>query len=1633
MVAAPDPSTYLPGQLLVKYAVSPAGVAAKARAHPAGTRVKAVLPTLGWQVLELPPGTEVSQALDYYRGQPGVAYAEPNYRIRLFATPNDPRRAQLWGLDKIGAPVAWDQTTGSSEVVVAMLDTGLDYTHADLAANVWTNPGEIAGNGLDDDQNGYTDDLHGLNTLDQTGNVQDDVGHGTHVAGTIGALGNNALGVVGINWRVKLLSVKIFSADDSSGTAGAVQGYEYLIALKQKGVNIRVANNSWGGMVPSRALAEAMRAAEAVGILSVCAAGNDNHDTDARPEYPAGNDGESFLSVAASTRDDELASFSNYGARTVHLAAPGEAILSTYRGAGHYQQMSGTSMACPHVSGAAALLLAQSNSLTPTALKALLLATVDPLPRGADRLISGGRLNVGRAMARLMAGPLPSLAPVTNGPAQSWPQLSALSRTAAGRWGNDASYTPSISADGAFVAFVSTATNLVPGTAGSRALVYLLERATGVITLVSRASGGGLPSADCSEVRLSGDGRCVVFSSAAANLVANDNNSSSDVFLYDRVSGQTELISVTGTSSGNAASDSPAVSADGRYVVFASDASNLVTGDNNGYRDIFLRDRQTHATTRVSVSAGGVQADYTSDLPSLSSDGRYITYLSGADNLVADTYYPAYHLYLRDRTTGATERLSKTSASAPGNNNCGASSLSADGRFVAFESRASNLVTGDTNKMQDIFLWDRVSRVLQRVSLANQGFQADQDCWSPWITDDGRHVYFFSQSGLFSPEDDNTLYSLFAYDRLGAKLSQLSYNQAGQLALDYSFSPTASADGQFVAFDSWAWNLVPGDGNGTRDALLLDLGTARPDLMVYQTGDTNLTGIGLRGTNLVQRRQASLTNGAAVFLVRLDNDGPSNEVFLVRANPAPAGWSAQFFFGSTNLTTALTGAGWTATLAPGSNLVLRLETASTGAALGEAWAEWFITAAGTRSNAATDAVRAVVTRTPSPPSGQVVSRTASGRLGDDSSEYANLSGDGRFVTFTSGSVGLSRRDYNLQDDVFLLDRQTGVLECVTKLANGTNANGRSYYSKISRDGRYVVYQSSATNLVAGDTNDREDVFLFDRQTRATTRVSVGAGGAQSARDSGWASLSAEGRYLAFESLADTWVAGDTNGTWDVFLRDTVNGTVQCLSLAGSQTANDESHLAAMSSDGSLVVLDSLASNLAPNDTNGVTDLFLWQRGVSGLRLLSRTANGSAASDSSDTASISDDNRLILFSSLATNLAVPNYDPGSILFLYDVQSNQLSQLNPARVAGRQRGSFYGGRLAPDGRRITLLADVSDAPGHTNYVTSAFLYDRLSGDLTELSRTRAGQPANGYTGSPVVSADGRYVALRTRAANLLGEANPGLDQVLLYDRASFQPDEWIRRGSNAPDRGQGLLTDSAQRVEQTLQPGAALDFFVTLRNQGTTPDRFVFQPPTGIVGGLDARYFLQPAGTEISVAVTNGGWTSDLVAAGDTRELRIHLTASNTNLFELDLTFACVSLNDPAKTDLVRLRLLRDDDNDGLPNVWEQRYFGHPTNALASADPDLDGVSNLAEYIAGTDPTRASSRPVLSGLQPGPGPSVTVTWPSVTNRYYVLERALGSPLGFTPLAELPGGTPNTSYQDPWPTNPPPAFYRLRVDLP
>ena len=328
----------------------------------------------------------------------GVAVAcSPNFLYTIDRTPNDPRFGELWGLGTAGvdARPAWDITTGSSDVVVAVIDSGVDYNHPDLRDNMWVNTQEIPGNGIDDDRNGYIDDIHGISAVTGSGDPMDDNGHGTHVAGTVGARGNNGVGVVGVNWNVKIMGLKFITSSGGGSLSDAIEAIDYMVTMKQRGVNIVASNNSWGGRGFSTTLQNTIETSIEAGIAFVAAAGNEgvNNDNESIASYPASYPLEGIVSVAAMDQNQNLASFSNYGTHSVDIAAPGVGILSTSLN-GTYRSLSGTSMASPHVAGALALLSSVNPSHSASQLITALYETGVDYPTLTGQVATGRKLNV---------------------------------------------------------------------------------------------------------------------------------------------------------------------------------------------------------------------------------------------------------------------------------------------------------------------------------------------------------------------------------------------------------------------------------------------------------------------------------------------------------------------------------------------------------------------------------------------------------------------------------------------------------------------------------------------------------------------------------------------------------------------------------------------------------------------------------------------------------------------------------------------------------------------------------------------------------------------------------------------------------------------------------------------------------------------------------------------------------------------------------------------------------------------------------------------------------------------------------------------------------------------------------------
>jgi len=398
--AAPTGPSADPGTVLVGYAAGTTSQEAAETARSVGAIDTRVVGD-GTHVLKLTSG-RVSDATTALRRRAAVRYAEPDFILHADAIPNDPSFNLLWGMRNTGQTVngtpgtatadidaapAWSVTTGSVTVMVGVVDTGIAYTHPDLAANVWSNPGGI---------NGCPAGTRGFNAITNTCDPADDNSHGSHVSGTIGAVGNNGIGVAGVNWTTRIVGLKFLDASGSGTTSNAILAIDWAVRAKQAGVNIRALNNSWGGGAFSQALLDEINKAGANDILFVASAGNDASNNDAVPHFPSSYGTANEIAVAATDQDDNLASFSNFGLNSVDLGAPGVNTFSTVL-AGAYDFKSGTSMATPHVTGAATLVLASGNRTT-ASLKSVLFANVDPDASLAGRTKTGGRLNVCRAI-----------------------------------------------------------------------------------------------------------------------------------------------------------------------------------------------------------------------------------------------------------------------------------------------------------------------------------------------------------------------------------------------------------------------------------------------------------------------------------------------------------------------------------------------------------------------------------------------------------------------------------------------------------------------------------------------------------------------------------------------------------------------------------------------------------------------------------------------------------------------------------------------------------------------------------------------------------------------------------------------------------------------------------------------------------------------------------------------------------------------------------------------------------------------------------------------------------------------------------------------------------------------------------
>lgn len=509
-----------------------------------------------------------------------------------------------------------------------------------------------------------------------------------------------------------------------------------------------------------------------------------------------------------------------------------------------------------------------------------------------------------------------------------------VSKTAAGVQGNNTSEDPIVSADGRWVAFRSDATQLVDGDTNGRTDIYVKDRETGAIERVSLSTAGVEPNNSCFDPAISGNGRFVSFSSHATNLVAGDTNGFPDAFLYDRDLDTLERVSV---SSAGAEADAgcllSSVSDDGRYVCFQSDATNLVAGDTNGARDVFVRDRQSGETLRMSTDSSGnetLAGTYSSNAK-VAGIGPWVLFSSTASNLVAGDTNGVEDLFAKNLETGAIERISVAADGTQANGDSNRFSVSSDGLRVVFECYGSNLVAGDTNGQPDVFLKDRSTGALRRVSLAAGGIQPDRGCGDPVLSGDGSTLAFISRATNLVPGDTNGETDTFVVYLANGEIRRVSVREDGSEGNDETYSPDLSGDGSIVVFMSYIQDLVPEDTNSAEDVFATvaffqqpdqSVGSSASPLSALGDGIYNLTGAG-QTLSLISRKAKRLEG-----YIHLQNDGNAASDLVSRATAGNQFFKITFLNESGNVTASLTAGQLTLPLlAPGQVRSLRVQIA----------------------------------------------------------------------------------------------------------------------------------------------------------------------------------------------------------------------------------------------------------------------------------------------------------------------------------------------------------------------------------------------------------------------------------------------------------------------------------------------------------------------------------------------------------------------------------------------------------------------------------------------------------------------------------------------------------------------------------
>ena len=853
-----------------------------------------------------------------------------------------------------------------------------------------------------------------------------------------------------------------------------------------------------------------------------------------------------------------------------------------------------------------------------------------------------------------------------------------------------------ISPDGQYVAFVSESADLVPDVRHTEAThdVFLSDVDSGTLVRVSVNQSGADANERSTAPSVSEDGRFVAFQSWASDLVADDGNIHSDIFVRDMQFGVTTRISLNvDGNDANAGSSEPAITPDGRYVAFTSTASDLVEDDGNGQNDVFVHDIQTGSTILATVAFDGGESDNFSGRPAISSDGRYVAFQSMASNLVADDQNGmGQDVFVRDLVAGTTELVSVDHLAEGSDGQSNFPAISADGHLVAFSSDATNLIADDTNGQSDIFVRDLDTDVTERVSLTFTGAESNGSNTRPWLSSDGRYVSFDSRGNNMLPSGAR---GIVVRDRVTATNVLANTTDDDVPSASVASDSSLSDDGRYVAFDSSSATLTVEIGATDEDVFRKDLITGDIVMVSPTLGRT----IGYRESGTPATNPSISADGRLVAYTSWDtgvSTSPGVQAEEVWLRDRDLGTTTELsvsptgsFVNGSSWGVALSGDGaFAAFISEASDLVPGFDPGGASQVFS----------------------RDIVSGTTSP-----VSVNLSGQPGDGFSQQASISADGRYVAFASDATDLVADDGNGISDVFVRDQVAGTTTRVSIDIGGTDPDGLSYQPAISADGRYVAFSSDATDLVMNDGNGTTDVFVADLQAGTIARVSVDVADLDSDGYSYTPSISGDGQRVAFVSTATNLVAGaPSSGYGDVYVRDLDSGVTELISVAVSGGADSLSHNPSISADGLIVAFESWATNLT---AEGVIGLNVYARDLSQNETTRVSVPmGGASTENSDDGfpSVNADGTFVAFGS-TDSMLVPKDTNGIFdIFVAELTLEQpVPQClgNPATVVGA--GSISG----------TAGADVivgSDGPdvinglGGDDIVCGLGDNDQISGD-------------------------------------------------------------------------------------------------------------------------------------------------------------------------------------------------------------------------------------------------------------------------------------------------------------------------------